>query len=105
MSDSIEMPTPGQYAYIAYGTTTDFKNYQGLPMPKWEDLTDTIRAAWEAAAAVTNDGWFGQFDKRQQDQIRFAVIYARDFHHGADGHNNMMIIAKMAELLGGELDA
>ena len=93
--------TPGQYAYIAYGTTTDFKNYQGLPMPKWEDLTDTIRAAWENAAASVNDGWFGHLDDRQQSQVRFAIIYARDFHHGADGHNNMMIIAKMAELLGG----
>lgn len=22
-------------AYLAYGQTTDFKNYQGLPMPEW----------------------------------------------------------------------
>ncbi len=101
MSDPIEMPTPGQYAYIAYGTTTDFKNYQGLSMPQWADLTDTIRAAWEAAAASVNDGWSGQFDERQLNQIRFSMIYAKDFHHGADGHNNMMIIAKMVELLGG----
>lgn len=36
-------------AYDAYGAVTDFKNYQGLPMPKWEDLTDKIRAAWIAA--------------------------------------------------------
>lgn len=96
----MKQPTPGEYAYMAYGATTDNKNYQGLPMPKWEDLTDKIREAWEAAAIVVNDGWFGQFDKRQQDQIRFAVLYAKDFHHGADGHNNMMIIAKMVELLG-----
>lgn len=37
-------------AYHAYGEVTDFKNYQGLPMPKWEDLTDKIREAWIAAA-------------------------------------------------------
>lgn len=38
-------------AYHAYGSVTDFKNYQGLPMPKWEDLTPKIRDAWVAAAA------------------------------------------------------
>lgn len=38
-----------QSAYRAYGEVTGFKNYQGLPMPEWENLTDTIRAAWVGA--------------------------------------------------------
>jgi len=33
-------------AYDAYGAVTDHKNYQGLPMPTWDNLTDKIRAAW-----------------------------------------------------------
>lgn len=37
------------HAYHAYGQVTDFKNYQGLPMPAWEMLTDKIREAWKAA--------------------------------------------------------
>jgi hypothetical protein len=37
-------------AYRAYGATTGFKNYQGLPMPEWPALPETIRAAWRAAA-------------------------------------------------------
>ncbi len=36
-------------AYHAYGAVTDHKNYQGLPMPEWENLTDKIRDAWRAA--------------------------------------------------------
>ena len=36
-------------AYNAYGKVTEFKNYQGLPMPKWEDLPPTIQQAWRAA--------------------------------------------------------
>lgn len=36
-------------AYAAYGQTTDFKNYQGLPMPAWDALGDTIQAAWVSA--------------------------------------------------------
>lgn len=46
-----------------------------------------------------NPQWFDEFDERQQQQIRFSRLYAREFHHGANGHNDMMIIAKMAELL------
>ncbi len=37
-------------AYDAYGQATDFKNYQGLPMPRWDDLGDMIQGAWVAAA-------------------------------------------------------
>jgi hypothetical protein len=36
-------------AYGAYGQTTDFKNYQGNPMPAWDALGDAIQAAWVAA--------------------------------------------------------
>lgn len=36
-------------AYRAYGEVTGFKNYQGLPMPEWDALTDTIREAWVGA--------------------------------------------------------
>lgn len=38
-----------QAAYHEYGAVTDFKNYQGLPMPEWAKLTPTIQAAWIAA--------------------------------------------------------
>lgn len=37
-------------AYAAYGDTTGGKNYQGLPMPAFAELTPTIRAAWVSAA-------------------------------------------------------
>jgi hypothetical protein len=37
-------------AYQAYGDTTDWKNYLGLPMPLWAQLPDKIREAWVAAA-------------------------------------------------------
>jgi hypothetical protein len=36
-------------AYNAYGRFTDFKNFQGNPMPKWEDLPERIQGAWVAA--------------------------------------------------------
>ena len=39
-----------QLAYAAYGAATSYRNYQGLPMPNWDDLTERIRQAWVAAA-------------------------------------------------------
>jgi len=36
-------------AYQAYGRVTNFKNYQGLEMPSWTQLTPEIRLAWTAA--------------------------------------------------------
>lgn len=45
-----EIEKLAKQSYYAYGNVTDFKNYQGLPMPKWEALTDKIREAWRAAA-------------------------------------------------------
>lgn len=36
-------------AYGAYGQTTNFKNYQGNPMPAWDALGDTIQGAWVSA--------------------------------------------------------
>jgi hypothetical protein len=42
-------------AYQAYGKATDFKNYQGLPMPEFENLPEQIQQAWIAATqAVVN---------------------------------------------------
>lgn len=47
-------------AYDQYAIVTGGKNYQGLPMPAYADLGETIQAAWQAAVmavvrAVTVD--------------------------------------------------
>ena len=39
-----------QVAYAAYGVASDRKNYQGLPMPEWDDLPESIQQAWVSAA-------------------------------------------------------
>lgn len=48
-------------AYRAYGETTNFKNFQGNPMPAWEDLGEPIQKAWIAAASAVADHLFGEF--------------------------------------------
>jgi hypothetical protein len=41
-------------AYNAYGAQAGWLNYQGNPMPKWDDLGDSIRDSWRAAAEELN---------------------------------------------------
>jgi hypothetical protein len=43
--------------------------------------------------------WKDKFDERQQKEINLAILYARDFSHGTTGHNALLIIAKMAQML------
>jgi hypothetical protein len=38
-----------QRAYEAYGKSTNFKNFQGNPMPAWEELPEAIHQAWFAS--------------------------------------------------------
>ena len=51
-------------AYHEYGGVTDWKNYQGLPMPAFEQLTPTIQAAWVAAVQYVAKRF-----KRKNDSI------------------------------------
>jgi hypothetical protein len=44
-----ELEELAKQAYAAYGSVTDYKNYQGLPMPQWADLTPKIRQAWRVS--------------------------------------------------------
>lgn len=58
----------------------------------------------QIAESLTGDGhinWRDMLDERQQKEVEFSEIYARDYHHGTDGHNSKLIITKMAEILDG----
>lgn len=44
--------TLARLAYAAYGDSTGGKNYQGLPMPAYDALGESIQAAWRSAAGA-----------------------------------------------------
>lgn len=48
---------------------------------------------------LPNYQWYQRLDERQQKEIRLAVVYATQFAHGTTGHNQLMLLAKMAERL------
>ena len=89
--------TFGRIAFEAYTETFD-----GRPIPKWDDLGEPVRQAWEAAAQAVRvievRGGVGLTD-RETKEIEFALLYARQFNHGTDGHNAKLIIAKLYRML------
>lgn len=44
-----EQLTRAATAYRAYGDSSSWKNYQGNPIPTWDDLPEAIRTHWVAA--------------------------------------------------------
>jgi hypothetical protein len=43
--------------------------------------------------------WQKLLDERQKKELDLAILYAHDFHHGTTGHNQLMLIAALAEML------
>jgi hypothetical protein len=58
-------------AYRAYAASTGNKNFQGNPMPAWDDLTPAIRTAWEAACRQV-DSITSNPGKRILDEQRWS---------------------------------
>lgn len=43
--------------------------------------------------------WQKLLSEREILEIHLAIVYASHFHHGTTGHNQLMIIAKLAEMI------
>ena len=52
LNTKIQFSKDAEELYLAYGAVTDFKNFQGNPMPEYKDLPEIIKLAWQAAAEV-----------------------------------------------------
>jgi len=39
------------------------------------------------------------FDERERKELGFATMYYREFNHGTDGHNRLLLIAKLFHML------
>jgi hypothetical protein len=90
----------GEDLYAVYGSVTDFKNYQGLPMPLWSNLTPKIQEAWNAVADA-KESTKVDLEIREMRQIQHALIYEGQFQDaGVPGHGQFILIAKLAKALG-----
>ncbi len=43
--------------------------------------------------------WKTHFTERELKEIEYCQLYQRDFHHGTDGHNIRLIVAKLVNIL------
>lgn len=43
--------------------------------------------------------WQSLLDERQRKEVEFALLYSSMFAHGTTGHNQLMLIAKLASVL------
>lgn len=53
-------------AYSAYEAVTNFKNYQGNPMPEFDALPEKIKEAWVVACEAVVHELFGKWHKNRQ---------------------------------------
>lgn len=46
------------------------------------------------------DDWMKHYlSERELKEVQLAQVYASDFHHGTTGHNQLMLISKLADML------
>jgi hypothetical protein len=43
--------------------------------------------------------WLNQLDERQRKEVALACTYRDHYAHGTDGHNRLLLIAKLFDLL------
>jgi hypothetical protein len=48
---------------------------------------------------VSELSWAELLDERQRKHVQFALIYKRDFAHGAPGNLDLLTIAALAEII------
>lgn len=97
----------GEDLYNVYGSVTDFKNFQGNPMPAWKDLTEKIQLAWNTVAEYAEAQRMDRvkLEGRELSQIWHALNYSeRHKEAGIPGHGHFLLIAKLAEALGYKYD-
>lgn len=55
MDDEFNWVNIAAFGYEAYAESSGNKNYQGNPMPKWDDLPKEIKQHWAAAARAISE--------------------------------------------------
>jgi len=53
--ENTELANLAQIAYEVYAEHQNWKNYQGNPIPQWDQVRDDIKQAWQAAVRAIID--------------------------------------------------
>jgi len=95
MADSISIfpKSPGELAFERYAVAVGGVNYAGEPLKPYGELSDTIKAGWEAAGPKQID-----FSAGEWKIIRRALEAHRDLP-GKRSDGRLYVIARLAEAL------
>jgi hypothetical protein len=53
----------------------------------------------KASQKTPGRNWREILDERQLKELEFATVYREQFHHGTSGHNQLMLIAQLGEVI------
>ncbi len=63
--------------YAVYCASSDGKNYQGLPCPAWDALTEAVRGHWYTVALRTMQ--LGSLDASEHPPGDYAIGHLADY--------------------------
>lgn len=90
-----------QIGYEGYGNNRDWKTYDDRPMPKWEELPESIQDAWVAAFRAVSEHFKASLDVRDTEKALHAISYVRDHSKAAvSGHSDYLFLVKALQYLG-----
>jgi len=91
------MTKRAEAAYAAYGAATAFKNFQGNPMPKFEDLTPQIQQAWDAACEGAVRHWLeNEFKTAVMDDALLEAYAGRMLAIGVERKDPPLVTLRTA---------
>lgn len=91
------MTARAEAAYAAYCVVTDYKNYQGKPMPEFEDLTPQIKLAWDAACEGVLRHWLeNEFKTAVMDDALLEAYAGRMLAVGVERNDPPLKVIRAA---------
>lgn len=60
---------------------------------------DVIVVGYIDSDSKKNPSWYNLLTEREIREIEFARLYATEFGHGTDGHNRLVLINKLVDIL------
>lgn len=53
----------------------------------------------ETAKVKEEPEWLSLLTERERKQVEFAQLYTKEFNHGTIGHNDLVLIAKLVDII------
>lgn len=76
---------------------------QGDILERVKNILDSIQMEIEEETSAKEPEWLSLLTDREKDEVKLAQLYAKEFNHGTDGHNRLILIAKLVDIINQDL--